>query len=168
MSVPVLALAAPTVAACVRAPRPGGYRDATARRPSAPPFDPARFTDVWHVVASYGSEAACGPLAETWIATGAATYRVTGTACGPRGPRAFATEARVVGPGRLARRGLNGPEELWVLWVDADYRIAAVGTPDGSFARILSRLPEPRPDLFVAARDVLAFNGYDTARLARN
>ncbi len=132
---------------------------------SAALFDVARFADVWHVAAVLGSDRACGPLAETWTVTGRDRYRVTGTACGPTGARAFVTEARVTGPGRITRPMGAGEEVLWVLWVDADYRVAVIGTPSRSFARVLSRTPEPRPDLMQAARDVLRFNGYDPAGL---
>ena len=142
-----------------------GYRDARQTIASAALFDPARFADLWHIVAAYGAEAGCGPLAETWVPVSAAKFRITGTRCGPRGARAFATEATLSGPGRLTRAGRAGREELWVLWVDADYRVAVIGTPSGSFARILSRVPELRPDLLQAARQVLDFNGYDISRL---
>lgn len=132
---------------------------------SAAAFDPAGFADVWHVAAVLGADPVCGPLAETWTLTGAGRYRVTGTTCGPSGARAFATEAEVTGPGRIARPMPGGGEVLWVLWTDADYRIAVIGTPSRRFARILSRVPEVRPDLMQAARDVLRFNGYDPAGL---
>ena len=138
-----------------------GLRRADAPISSQMAFDPARFADVWHVVAAYGDEARCGPLAETWVPTGAGRYQVTGTVCGPNGARAFVAPASVSGPGRITRAG----EELWVLWVDADYRVAVIGTPSGRFARVLSRTPEARGDLMVAARRVLQFNGYDPAAL---
>lgn len=124
-------------------------------------FDPARFADVWHVVGAYGAETSCGPLSETWVLTGPRSYQVTGTRCGPNGARAFAAPAQVTGPGRITRDG----EELWVMWVDADYRIAVIGTPDGRFGRILSRTPNPRPDLLTAAKEVLDFNGYSPVSL---
>ena len=157
---PSLALMA-TLAACSPAPEEVGLRNTEATISSNASFDARRFADVWHVAATYGDEARCGPLAETWVPTGPAAYRVTGTACGPRGARAFAAEARVTGPGRITR----GDEELWVLWVDADYRVAVIGTPSGRFARVLSRTPRVRPDLMEAARRVLQFNGYDPAGL---
>ena len=144
---------------------PGGPRDAGAQISSAALFDPGRFADVWHVVAGYGADARCGPLAETWQPTGAGRYRVTGTVCGPNGPRAFLATARVTGPGRITLDGPGRGREIWVLWVDADYRVAVIGTPDGSLGRIVSRSPAPRPDLMTAAREVLAFNGYDVADL---
>jgi apolipoprotein D and lipocalin family protein len=154
------------LSACAAPPPPApGLRDPGATIASAALFDPARFADVWHIVAAYGAEAGCGPLAETWVLTGAGSYAVTGTACGPDGARAFAGRAAITGPGRILREGLNGSEEIWVLWVDQDYRVAAIGTPDGRFGRILSRSPKVRPDLLAAAREVLDFNGYDTGRL---
>ncbi len=145
------------LAGCGGTPPEPGLRDATKSISSAAAFDPARFADVWHIAAAYGSEVRCGPLAETWTLIGPGRYRVTGTACGPNGARAFLTEARMSGPGRINRDG----QELWVLWVDADYRVAVIGTPSGGFARLLSRTPEVRSDLMVAARRVLEFNGYD-------
>lgn len=150
------ALLALAVSGC--APRPPGTVTGMS---SAALFDPARFADVWHVAAALGSDPACGPLAETWTLTGAGRYRVTGTACGPAGARAFVSEATVTGPGRLARTVAGRDEALWVLWVDADYRVAVIGTPSRGFARVLSRTPDVRPDLMQAARDVLRFNGYD-------
>jgi len=52
-----------------------------------------------------------------------------------------------------------------VLWVDQDYRVAVLGTPSGRWAMIVARPGAARADLVAAARDVLAFNGYDLAAL---
>lgn len=123
-------------------------------------FEPSRFAGVWHVVAAEGP--GCGPLAETWAPIAPGRFRVTGTECGPAGARAFMAEARVTGPGRLTLSGGRG--EAWVLWVDADYRVAALAQPDGA-ARIVARSPRPPDDLLRAARDVIDFNGFDAARL---
>lgn len=154
--------AALLLAACAAKPPVGGeYRKADVQIASAALFDAGRFADVWHVVAAYGPEAACGPLSETWVPAGPGAFTVTGTACGPNGARAFAAKAAVTGPGRITR----GKDVLWVLWVDADYRVAVIGTPDGHFGRILSRTPDVRGDLMAAARTVLDFNGYDVAAL---
>ena len=155
------------VAACT-GPEPAGrsgFRDTSRAISSAAMFDPARFAGVWHIVAAFGAEARCGALAETWVPDSAAQFHVTGTACGPNGARAFATDATVASFGRLSRPARGGRQELWVLWVDADYRVAVIGTPSGSFARILSRMPAVRPDLLQAARQVLDFNGYDISQL---
>jgi len=42
---------------------------------------------------------------------------------------------------------------------------AVVGTPNGRAGWILNRTPEMRADRLEAARQVLAFNGYDLSRL---
>ena len=55
--------------------------------------------------------------------------------------------------------------QYWVLWVDADYRTAAIGTPSGSFGWIIDRAKSGGEDRIKAARDVLGFNGYDLSRL---
>ena len=157
----LIAIALLALAGCAATPGAQGPRDAGAQISSAALFDPARFVDVWHVVATYGDEARCGPLAETWTATGPGRYRVTGTACGPSGSRAFVTTARVTGPGRITLDGPGQGRQIWVLWVDGDYRVAAIGSPSGDVGRIISRSPQARGDLMAAAREVLEFNGYD-------
>ena len=55
--------------------------------------------------------------------------------------------------------------QYWVLWVDADYRTAAIGTPSGSFGWIIDRNTSGGDDRIKAASDVLGFNGYDLSRL---
>jgi apolipoprotein D and lipocalin family protein len=151
------------LAACgVPAPQ-GAFRNPSVTIASAALFDPARFAGDWQVVGAYGAGAACGRLAERWVPAGQGAFRVTGDACGPRGRRALNAGARMVGPGRIARGGDAAP--IWVLWVDADYRIAVIGTPDGSFGRVMARSATPRADLIAAAREVLDFNGYDPAGL---
>ncbi len=61
----------------------------------------------------------------------------------------------------------NAPFETqyWVLWVDADYRTAAIGTPSGSFGWIIDRSRAGGEDRIKAARDVLGANGYNLSRL---
>ena len=155
------------LAGCTALPMGRGHRDGGRQISSAANFDPARFGDVWFIVAAYGAEAECGPLGETWKPTGPGAFRVTGTRCGPNGARAFLAETRVTGPGRMIRQGAGVQEDLWVLWVDADYRAAVIGTPSWAFARVLSRRPVLRDDLMNVARQVLEFNGYDPANLSR-
>ena len=58
-----------------------------------------------------------------------------------------------------------GREPIWVLWVDQDYRVAALGTPSGTWAAVLVRPGKGRGDLLTAAREVLDFNGYDLKRI---
>ncbi|MEP3331618.1 lipocalin family protein [Sedimentitalea sp.] len=73
--------------------------------------------------------------------------------------------AKVTGPGRFVMpRGEGPPVEHWVLWTDADYRVAAIGTPSGSFGWIMTK-GEARADLMQAAREIMDWNGYDIAHL---
>ena len=74
--------------------------------------------------------------------------------------------AALTGPGgRFAPdKGYRGTP-VWVLWVDQDYRVAALGTPSGDWAVVLARPGMGRGDLLGAAREVLDFNGYDLKRI---
>lgn len=68
-------------------------------------------------------------------------------------------------PGRITTGRPPFATEYWVLWVDADYRTAAIGTPSGRFGWIINRDKTGGADRIKAARDVLGFNGYDLSRL---
>ena len=65
-----------------------------------------------------------------------------------------------VGPGRL----LYGDTEIWVHWLDADNRTAAMGAVDGGPVWIMDRTGRPGERLR-AARDILDWYGYDLAQL---
>ncbi|MCV2863548.1 lipocalin [Defluviimonas sp. WL0075] len=153
------------LAGCDGGARP--LRDPDVMIASLALFDPARMAGTWHLAAAFGGEAACGPLAEAWTPRTGGALAVTGQGCRNGAPVALDTVAMPSGPGRFSRRGPAGVESLWLLWVDGGDRVAVIGTPDGRFGRILSRDPGPRGDLMQAARDVLAFNGYDLSRLVR-
>lgn len=73
--------------------------------------------------------------------------------------------AQQTAPGRIEVGTQPFATEYWVLWVDADYRTAAIGTPAGSFGWIIDRDKTGGADRIKAARDVLGFNGYDLSRL---
>lgn len=81
---------------------------------------------------------------------------------GPGGAREVAARTEV--PGRY-RPLAEGDPELWLLWVDDDFRTAVIGTPDGSFGWIMDRPGAASADRTRAAREVLDFNGYDLGRL---
>jgi apolipoprotein D and lipocalin family protein len=66
------------------------------------------------------------------------------------------------GQGRYGLPQLAAP--IWVLWIDADDRTMVLGTPDGQFGMILSQDPIPQ-DRMRAAREILAWNGYDLAKM---
>ncbi len=145
------------LAACTAAPPPApveSFRRDGAPIASVALFDPDRFVGEWVVVAETpGPDTAC-PAEVTWSATGPGFTRIR---C-PGAP-----EARdLSGPGRFTG---SGEAPIWVLWVDVGYRTAVLGTPDGSFARVLNRNAEIPADRLTAARELLDFNGYDAERV---
>ncbi len=152
------------LAACVPAAKGPAYRDPAAQIASMGTFDPMRFSGDWQVIAAFGDEARCGPLRESWQA-GPTGYDLRGTVCTPAGLRSFTSRAALTGPGRLMRQTAGGPEDIWVLWADADYRIAVLGTPSGQFGRVMTRVNPLPADLWAGARSVLDFYGYDLAQL---
>lgn len=64
------------------------------------------------------------------------------------------------GQGRL---DLNG-DALWVHWLDADNRTAALGDPGGGRVWIMDRTGRPGERLR-AAQDILKWYGYDLSRM---
>lgn len=137
-----------------------GVRSPDAPISSLAAFDPVRFQGRWHEVAGFhDGDCAIGALTATLQPNGD-MHLIEGP-CGTAAPRSVV--ARVAGPGRLAP--VDGAAPLWLLWVDADYRTAVVGTPSGAFGYILDRGGEIPPDRLEAARGILEFNGYDLAGL---
>ena len=63
------------------------------------------------------------------------------------------------------RTDRSGSDEIWVLWMDESMRTAVISSRDGSTALILDRRSTGGQDRIAAARDVLEFNGYDTAQV---
>jgi apolipoprotein D and lipocalin family protein len=154
----VLALA---LAACAApAPRPA-YRDARVPIRSAAALDPARLEGRWTQVAALAAPGA-PPCRGASLAFGPQGARVDGTLCVDGTARRVAGAVRVIGPGRLAVAGEAAP--WWVLWLDEGARTLVIGTPDGSFGAVFDRGAIP-PDRMQAAREILAWNGYDLTRL---
>lgn len=148
-----LILSACDEAAAPVAPKESFRRDG-APIASVALFDAERFLGKWDVVAEYpGSEPDCGSTV-TWAAVGPGYSRA-------RCPGAADAKA-LSGPGRFTG---SGDAPIWVLWVDVGYRTAVIGTPDGSFGRILNRGGPIPSDRLRAAKELLDFNGYDTERL---
>ena len=171
--IPRLAALGPLLllAACGAGPEAAGdYRRPDAMIASAALFDPARFAGTWHVVGDFAPPGAapCPVTREEWRPAGPGRFTVSGQRCAAGRGGAFSGAAALIGPGRLDLQGgaaLPGGGPLWVLWVDADYRVAAVGTPSGGYGMILARDRQARGDLAAAAREVLDFNGYRLAAL---
>lgn len=167
---PLLLVLAACEATTPVAPLLPSYRNPDVTIASKADFDLTRFTGTWIEIASFPVpfQSGCdGALAE---------YTATGTGLSLRNTcldetgaplRAIEGTALPTGPGRLqvSLDGVPFPAPLWVLWTDADYRVAVLGQPDGRAGWILARSAPLRPDLLRAAREVLDFNGYDLDQL---
>lgn len=161
----ILGLMLAALAGCAPEPAPEVRRDAAVRLSSAALFDPARFAGRWHVAQSHVP--GCTGAAQEWQPVGPGRYQLAGVDCTGRVPVRLSGQAVVTGPGgRITPDTGFGRAPIYVLWVDEGYRVAVLGTPSGTWAMVLSRDPVLRPDLARAAREVLAFNGYDLTRLA--
>lgn len=146
-----------------------GNRDRSVPMQSIAAFDASRLAGQWHLVGRFpeaGIDASClrpvldfAPAADGGIAVRSRCGAVAAE------PRRQGT-ARPVGPGRLelAWQG-EAARTYWVLWVDEGYRTAVLGMPSGEAGWVLDRAPEIPPDRLRAAREVLAWNGYDPVKL---
>ncbi|WP_143598867.1 lipocalin family protein [Pseudothioclava arenosa] len=154
------------LAGCLGAPEPGGpLLSEPGRMSSLALFEPVRMAGGWQVVAS--GTPGCAGARQDWAAEGGG-YRISGIDCAGAAPMALDARMSVTGPGaRMAASGRAfGGAPVWLLWADQDYRVAVLGTPEGGFGMILARPGmAARGDLIAAAREVLAFNGYDLAQI---
>lgn len=139
-------------AAVMPAPEAPIYRDPGAVLAGSTRFDADRMAGRWV------ARACIGPCAPAVTFTVSQTGAVTETAADGTARTYVAT-----GPGIL--RSPDGAETLVVMWVDEDFRTAALGSATGSHARILDRAPEGGADRIEAARRMLDFNGWDTGQL---
>ncbi|WP_420325287.1 lipocalin family protein [Mameliella sp.] len=134
------------LAGCAAAPPRG---DLPLRNPTAP-------------VASQ-ADAALGRLSGEWLVVQGAELR-PGTRVRFDKRQAViggrAMPVRDEGQGRLTLD--SAP--VWVYWIDADNRTAALGDPDGRRVWIMDRSGQPGERLR-AAREILAWYGYDLERL---
>lgn len=150
------------IAGCAKAPTTEGYRDPARQIYSSAVFDPAGLTEEWRQVADFAVQPGCAAGGVSFVPEGG-TVRIAGQLC-VAGKAVVLNGAMVpAGPGRFAVAGLDDP--LWVLWADADLRTLVLGTPSGRFGMILNRGKDMTDDRLVAAREVLAWNGYDLDQL---
>ncbi len=169
---PRLILTAALLALAACAPDPSG--EASFRRAGTDIWSnavtaPVALAGTWRQVATFaeGQGAGCAPGFVTFTPQGGALMAegrlcLNGAQASVRGPMAL------TGPGRLRPAGrVQDPlgQEWWLLWIDVDVRTVVIGTPSGDFGFILNRDARLPADRATAARDILDWNGYDTARL---
>ena len=134
-------------------------RNSDASMSSIAALDPVRFSGRWYEVAAFVPEGkSCVIGAVTFTAQKSGDLMVTEGPCADGRPTSGL--ARKVGPGRYAFKG----DEIWVLWVDAEYHTAVIGYPKGP-AHVLSRDLSLPPDRKQAVEGILEWNGYDVGLL---
>lgn len=165
-----LSVFAVLLSGCAPLPAPTAeFRDQEVAIASTTRFDEERFAGTWFVIADFNEN----PLPVVREALGPAMWVFEprqGKAIGiavcctyPVQPQPY----KEVGPARFEPTSslLRKQPPIWILWVDESFRTAVVGTQSGSFGAILNRTPDLRADRLQAAKDVLAFNGYDLRQL---
>ena len=157
------------LAACAAAPD-AGFRATDRAIYSNAVFQPDRLAGHWHQIADFAPPGAapCGAGGIAFSPQAGGKIGVQADLCLAGLRRSFTGEARVSGPGRLRLTGADPAgigAEWWVLWADDGYRTLVIGTPQGGFGMILNREATLPADRWAAARDILAWNGYDLARL---
>lgn len=149
------------------------FRDTTMPITAQRDFAPERYIGLWHEIARFPVrfEEGCTATTAEYGPIDSETISVLNTCRkgAPDGPAArIAGTARIVAPGELKVKFDGVPfiaADYWVLWVDADYQTAVVGTPSGRSGWILARTPTIDPARRAEAEAVLARNGYDPGRL---
>jgi apolipoprotein D and lipocalin family protein len=146
------------------------FRDTDVNISSQVNFDAARYVGRWYEIASFPTVFQRGCTQTQAVYTPSETPGELGVrnSCLREGRQVVIEgSATVTGPGRLSVRldGVPVAAPYWVLWVAEDYQTAVVGVPSGRAGWILHRAPTLRPDRLEAAREILAFNGYDLGAL---
>lgn len=154
----LLALAACTT----KAPTPASaYRQAGAPMWSNAQFDLSRLPGRWQQAASFVEDSIACKAGGAEFSGKPGSLRLASRLCLGGQESRLSGPVTVTGPGRLN----IGGAEWWVIWVDTDYRTMAIATPSGAYGFILNRGGALPRDRLNAAREIFAFNGYDTARL---
>lgn len=159
-----------SLAACAPGPQfvPDGYRDQGVPITSSTRFEAARFAGDWRVIESFEQtprEVTISRLSFTLTRDGVA-YRAAAPVS-PLAADAERHEAPVYTLGQFGRMSRAGADPIWVVWVDEDHRTAVLGTPSGRFGMIINRTGSLRSDRLKAAREILAFNGYDLSKIRK-
>lgn len=138
-------------------PAPDGLRASDAQISSSLRYNADTFEGNWHLIEVAGVP----PFGDVLVLTNNSGMLLSSDVRSdlPPGVEPFPDFWAPTGPGRLVREASG--EAIWVLWVDEDVRTAVLGNPEGSFAAILNRTARLRGDRLRAAREILAFNGYD-------
>ncbi|WP_299776891.1 lipocalin family protein [uncultured Roseobacter sp.] len=162
----MLCAGAALITACAPPPDPG-FRDQSVPITATTRFTPQNFDGVWYVAAAYPTDFFPACLDQRWQAETAHTAPRLAVFCGV-GAAALDVPLAVNPRGVLQAQSADldvSARALWVMWMDEDAQTAVIGTPSGEMGWILNRSHGLRADRFAAAREIMAFNGYDVSRL---
>jgi apolipoprotein D and lipocalin family protein len=158
-------IALAVLAGCVaKSPSPSaGFRDTSAQIYSNAVLENQRLAGRWVQVAEFANQGAADcRFGGADISDTGSGLAIAARLCLDGVSTAFSGPLALAGPGRFAPR-TGAP--WWVLWADVGYRTLVIGTPSGGFGFILNRGGDLPSDRLRAAREVLAWNGYDLSRL---
>ncbi|SFR56920.1 lipocalin family protein [Litoreibacter janthinus] len=158
------------LAACAPKPAfvPDGFRDTNIPITSSTRFDPKRFAGDWRVIESFERTPREVAISRVSFRPEAGGYRyIPQAAISPLAADAEGAAWPLYSIGQFGRLLPEEGDPIWVIWVDEDHRTAVLGTPSGRFGMIINRTSKLRADRLAAAREILAFNGYDLAQLRK-
>lgn len=164
----VLGLAALT--ACEPQPAfvPNGFRDTNIPITSSTRFESKRFAGDWRVIESFEQTPREVAISRVTFQSEAGGYRyIPQAAISPLAADAEGADWPLLNIGQFGRLSPEEGDPIWVIWVDEDHRTAVLGTPSGRFGMIINRTKNLRSDRLKAAREILAFNGYDLTKLRK-
>ena len=149
-----------------------GYRDQSVTIAATTRFDVMEFSGDWSVKEWFPEEHQMGAFKFALqkdhgsITTHTSNCARNDAACDTSGFNTHTFPATIPQPGVIQVGKDGGPVDRYVvLWVNETYTTAAIGTFDGRYGYIIARQGQERKDTSKAAREVLAFNGYDISRL---
>lgn len=158
------------LAACTPGPQfvPDGYRDQGTPITSSTRFEAARFAGGWRVIESFEQTPREVTISRVTFepVVGGFRYR-TSAPISSLAEDAENAQPPVYALGNFGRMSREGSDPIWVIWVDEDHRTAVLGTPSGRFGMIVNRTKALRADRLKAAREILAFNGYDLSKIRK-
>jgi apolipoprotein D and lipocalin family protein len=167
---PLLA-AALALAACASAE----YRDTSVPIEPVARVDLGRYAGKWYEIARFPNrfEEGCAGVTAEYALRDDGRVDVLNTCRkgGPGGPAETAEGVARATDASNARLAVKFVEWLpfegdyWILHLDDEYQVAAIGNPAGTTGWILARTPEISPEARADAIAALERNGYETERL---
>ena len=152
------------------------YRDRSAPIEAVANFQLNRYLGLWYEIARFPNrfERGCvGVTAEYRMRDDGKVAVINTCRQGSltAEPEVIEGSATVKGPGKLRVNFVSwlpfAAGDYWVLYVDPNYQIAAVGEPKGNTGWVLARTASVSNSALAGALEALRANGYDTNQLVR-